>query len=127
MSQIPIVANTPVFIDALGNADPRQSLIFIIPGGTGGPATIIPRRLNPSNLNIPGAVHQDQQDAYPFADIHADSANYAFADGHVKSMHYITIQTSEIWNNSASFNKGVPKEGTGSKPWPSKTNRTLCW
>jgi prepilin-type processing-associated H-X9-DG protein len=85
-------------------------LIFIIPGGTGGPATIIPRRLNPSNLNIPGAVHQDNQDAYPFADIHADSANYAFADGHVKSMHYITIQNSEIWNNNAAFNKGVPKE-----------------
>jgi len=110
MSQIPVVANTPIFVDALGSTNPLQSLIFLIPGGTGGPATIIPRRLNPNNLNIPGAVHQDNQEAYPFAYVHADNANYAFADGHVKSLHFITIQTSEIWNNNANFNRGVPKD-----------------
>lgn len=110
LAQIPNVAQTPMFVDAYGATSQLQSLVFIIPGGTGGPATIIPRWLNPSNLNIPGAVHQDHQEAYPFADIHADSANYAFADGHVKSMHYITIQTSEVWNNSANLTKGVPKE-----------------
>ena len=109
-AQIPVPAQTPIFVDSFGSANPLQSLIFLIPGGTGGPATIIPRRLNPNNLNIPGAVHQDNQEAYPFADIHADNANYAFADGHVKSMHYIPIQTNEIWNNNAAFNKGVPKD-----------------
>jgi prepilin-type N-terminal cleavage/methylation domain-containing protein/prepilin-type processing-associated H-X9-DG protein len=111
LAQIPVPAQTPVFIDALGSTNPLQSLCFIIPGGTGGPATIIPRRLNPANLNIPGAVHQDQQEAYPWADIHADSANYAFADGHVKSLHFTQIGTGEVWNNSASFTKGAAKEG----------------
>jgi prepilin-type N-terminal cleavage/methylation domain-containing protein/prepilin-type processing-associated H-X9-DG protein len=109
MAQIAAPAQTPIFIDAFGNADPLQSLVFIIPGGTGGPATIIPRRLN--NTTIPGAVHTDQQDAYPWADLHSDTANYAYADGHVKAHRYININTSEVWNNSAALTKGVIKEG----------------
>jgi prepilin-type N-terminal cleavage/methylation domain-containing protein/prepilin-type processing-associated H-X9-DG protein len=109
MAQIPTPAQTPIFVDAVGSTDPLQSLCFIIPGGTGGPATIIPRRLN--GTVIPGAVHQDNADAYPFADIHSDTANYAYADGHVKAHRYVTIQTTEVWNNSATWTKGVIKEG----------------
>jgi prepilin-type N-terminal cleavage/methylation domain-containing protein/prepilin-type processing-associated H-X9-DG protein len=109
MAEIRLPAQTPVFIDAFGSADPRQSLVFIIPGGTGGPRTIIPRRLNPANLNVPGAVHQDNVDAYPWADIHSDFANYAFADGHVKAFRYAQIQTNEVWNNSTALLKGAVK------------------
>jgi prepilin-type N-terminal cleavage/methylation domain-containing protein/prepilin-type processing-associated H-X9-DG protein len=109
MAQILAPAQTPLFIDAYGNTDPLQSLVFIIPGSTGGTATIIPRRLN--NTTVPGAVHTDNQDAYPWAEIHSDTANYAYADGHVKAHRYIDIQTNEVWNNSAALTKGVIKEG----------------
>jgi prepilin-type N-terminal cleavage/methylation domain-containing protein/prepilin-type processing-associated H-X9-DG protein len=109
MAEIRLPAQTPLFVDAVGAADPRQSLVFIIPGGTGGPRTIIPRWLNPNNLNIPGAVHQDHIEAYPWADLHSDTANYAFVDGHVKALHYAQIGTNEVWNNSASLLHGAAK------------------
>lgn len=107
MADIRLPAQTPLFVDAFGSADPLQSLVFIIPGATGGPRTIIPRRLN--NTNITVAVHQDNVDAYPWADLHSDTANYAFADGHVKAYRYSQIGTNEVWNNNASLLHGAVK------------------
>jgi len=114
LAAIPLPAQTPTFIDAVGvdlaSGGLQQSLCFIIPGGTGGPATIIPRRLNPANgFNGFGSRWQDNAMAYPFANIHSDTANYAFADGHVKAYRYLDIATTEVWNNSATWTKGVPK------------------
>jgi prepilin-type N-terminal cleavage/methylation domain-containing protein/prepilin-type processing-associated H-X9-DG protein len=109
LAAIPLPAQTPIYIDAFGSNDPLQSLCFIIPGGTGGPNTIIGRRLN--GTVVPGAVHQDSQDGYPFADLHSETANYAFADGHVKAFRYTKIGTNEVYNNNAALTNGAVKAG----------------
>jgi prepilin-type N-terminal cleavage/methylation domain-containing protein/prepilin-type processing-associated H-X9-DG protein len=85
MAEIPVPAQTPVFADAKGHADPLQSLIFIIPaGGTGGHQC---RRLN-STATPYGGWAEDNGTARIEANRHQDGANYAFADGHVKWLHF---------------------------------------
>jgi prepilin-type N-terminal cleavage/methylation domain-containing protein/prepilin-type processing-associated H-X9-DG protein len=109
LAAIPLVANTVCFVDAIGSADVNQSLLFIIPGGAGGPATIIGRHLN-STAVPPGQTAQgDSTEGYPFADVHSETANYAFCDGHVKAMRYLDIKTNEVFNNSTALLHGVPK------------------
>jgi prepilin-type N-terminal cleavage/methylation domain-containing protein/prepilin-type processing-associated H-X9-DG protein len=108
LAQIPLPAQTPVFADAYGNANQLQSLVFLIPSQTGGPLTHLGRSL--ASTTLPTS-HIDSVDGMIWADIHSDTANYAFADGHVKAQRYTKINTNEVYNNNAAYTNGPTKAG----------------
>lgn len=105
----------PVFADVWGSNNILQSYVILIPCGTGGPVTQCGRQLNATPL-VPGTtVHSDNRLGLVNATIHSDTANYAFADGHVKALRYADLQTNEVFNNCAAPNqidcKGAAKAG----------------
>ncbi len=97
MAEVKLPAQTVAFADAVGSTDPRQSPIFLIPSGTGGPRTHLGRWL--SNVTaVPPAGHTDNRGGLIHAHIHHDTANYAFVDGHVKAFRYQDIAANEVYN-----------------------------
>lgn len=115
MADIKEPARMPIFADVWGSRDIQQSYIILIPCGTGGPVTQCGRRLNGSPFNPPATAHQDHRDGLVNATIHNDTANYCFADGHVKAYRYTQLRTNEVMFNCAAANgidcKGPPKTG----------------
>ncbi|MCW3098802.1 MAG: prepilin-type N-terminal cleavage/methylation domain [Chthonomonadaceae bacterium] len=97
---IQLPAQSPVFIDAMGIANPAgasQSLAFFIDGGN---FTLSGRRLNtPTNLlalpgwtssSAGGCPNSGSVEARPNPNRHTDGAVYGMADGHVKWFRYAT-------------------------------------
>lgn len=100
-------ARMPIFADVWGSADPLQSYTILIPCGTGGPVTQCGRQLSSTTMPTGWA---DNRTGLVNATIHSDTANYAFADGHVKAYRYATLQTTEVMQNCAAAN-GIDCKG----------------
>jgi prepilin-type N-terminal cleavage/methylation domain-containing protein/prepilin-type processing-associated H-X9-DG protein len=108
-------ARMPVFGDVNGSKNIGQNYLMLIPCGTGGPSTYCGRRLNAVPI-VPGSTsHGDNQEGLVNAYRHNDTANYAFADGHVKAYRFVTLKTSEVMGNCGAPNQlncqGPPKAG----------------
>jgi prepilin-type N-terminal cleavage/methylation domain-containing protein/prepilin-type processing-associated H-X9-DG protein len=99
LAQIPLPAQTPAFADANGINDVLQSLVVVIPSGTGGQFGNLGRRLT-NSANPPAASYTDTRDGRVDGDKHLDGANYAFADGHVKWYRYTDAVLGTEVNNA---------------------------
>ncbi len=95
LAEIQKTSQTPLFIDANGMANqPDQSLAFFCPSSTPGKVVVGRYLLSPSSTNhhnaSPGWTGgAAETEGAIDADKHSDGANYAFADGHVKWLHYV--------------------------------------
>lgn len=95
LAAIQIPSQSPIFADAFGSNTSTQALSFLIPGSTAGyvhdgrmlafPAENPPTSANGWTGATEGCIK---------ADLHMDGANYAFGDGHVKWLHYVTDTTN---------------------------------
>jgi prepilin-type processing-associated H-X9-DG protein len=108
-------ARTPLFADVWGSNNILQSYVILIPCGTGGPVTQCGRQLNSTAVPAGLTNHADNRTGLVNATIHSDTANYAFADGHVKALRYVDLRTNEVMQNCAAAGgidcKGPPKAG----------------
>ena len=91
LSAIPLPAQTPIFIDAVGHNNPLQSLSFVITA-----PNYIGRQLDNTNNLATGwdGASSHFVSGRPAPAIHLDGANYAFADGHVKWYRHTGPSTS---------------------------------
>jgi len=94
-------ARMPLFADVWGSADIRQSYVILIPCGTRSGITMCGRQLNGVPTNPGVTAHADNRLGFVNATIHSDTANYCFADGHVKALRYIDLPPSETMNGCA--------------------------
>ncbi|MGV3722435.1 MAG: DUF1559 domain-containing protein, partial [Actinomycetota bacterium] len=108
-------ARMPLFADVWGSNNINQSYVILIPCGTGGPVTQCGRQLNSTTVPPGQTTHGDNRTGLVNATIHSDTANYTFADGHVKAFRYVDLRTNEVMQNCAAANgidcKGPPKAG----------------
>nr|CAA9294951.1 hypothetical protein AVDCRST_MAG63-4707 [uncultured Armatimonadetes bacterium] len=118
LAQIELVANTPVFADAIGFATPQpnQALAFLLPGGTAG-FVHDGRRLSKPDEDPQTSTNGwtgDRQGRIK-ADRHTDGAVYAFADGHVKWFHFVreTVHVTEPRDQNAPPKKNMDYDGDG--------------
>lgn len=93
MAEFPLPAQTPAFADARGTNTAGQCVCFIIPTGA------LPYH-DGRQLSTPGPVQTNTNgwsgntSGLIQADRHLVGACYAFCDGHVKWMHYVTDAAS---------------------------------
>lgn len=120
LADVPNATLTPEFADANGRDNSNnpvtnslQCLAFIIPTLAvpyhDGRRLAFPAEEPPTSAN--GWV--GDRAGRIKADIHADGANYAFFDGHVKWLHYVRVDPAKINNvgpNGADYN-GPPAQG----------------
>lgn len=95
---IQLPAQTPAFADAVGHTvtTPTQTLCFLLPGGTAG-ARHDSRKLNSvTNLTAGFGGGSPLRAGRIHATRHMDGANYLFADGHVKWLHFVQATPAEI-------------------------------
>lgn len=101
LADIPLPAKSPAFADAVGTNTANRCLAFITP------TAALPfhdgRYSDETNL---AANWTGSSQGMIKGDAHLDGANYAFADGHVKWMHYERDAT-----NSPGYANAPPKAG----------------
>jgi prepilin-type N-terminal cleavage/methylation domain-containing protein/prepilin-type processing-associated H-X9-DG protein len=88
LASIALPAQTPMLSDAFGIDNANYCLAFIIPSSDG---KALGRRCSNVAANSTGSAGGLTDDArgLPYASVHMEGSNYAFADGHVKWMHYV--------------------------------------
>jgi len=99
LADIPLPAQTPTFADVVGHTPttPQQALVFLIPSGTPGNRHMSRKLVNPADLtqgytdfggtSTAGRIHAKR---------HLDGANYLFADGHVKWLHFVGASSADM-------------------------------
>lgn len=108
LAHIPLVSASPVFLDAIGSTDVKQSLFFVtVPGAyyrapiTG---SINYRGLSNSG-NPPAGVLSFNNSGGVASDRHMGGANYLFADGHVKwHKSGLSGAFNAVYTNGLDFN-----------------------
>jgi len=87
VADMPMPASEPIFADVIGSsslADANQAYVFLYDGFND------PDCCNGRQLTVPAnpgsGIYTGSNNAFIRADIHLDTANYAFADGHVKAL-----------------------------------------
>ncbi|BCM90797.1 hypothetical protein IAD21_02659 [Abditibacteriota bacterium] len=88
LAGIALPSQTPVFADAWATDSNAISLFFVTPSLTAGWIPMLGRSLYANQVGA--TTFNDVQTAgLVRADIHMDGANYVFADGHVKWLHFV--------------------------------------
>lgn len=114
LASLEIPAQTVAFVDAVGapllaSGNIPQSPFFSVKlGSTDGQVL--------GRLAKAGTSHTDSWGGYPNAQVHLDGANYAFADGHVKWLHYETGLTKNPANTDSSKPDTVMRDGNLTGP-----------
>jgi prepilin-type N-terminal cleavage/methylation domain-containing protein/prepilin-type processing-associated H-X9-DG protein len=101
LADIPLPTKSPNFADAVGTSTANRCLAFILP--TAAQPYHDGRYCDETNLT---ANWSGSSQGMIKGDVHLDGANYSFADGHVKWMHYVRDAT-----NSAQYPNAPPKDG----------------
>jgi prepilin-type N-terminal cleavage/methylation domain-containing protein/prepilin-type processing-associated H-X9-DG protein len=105
-------AQTPMLVDAFGINNAAFCLAFIAPDGASGPTSIRGRRCTNVQASGTSDALRDDLRGLPYGSVHMDGANYAFADGHVKWLHYVPgnpIPASSNADALALSSKTAPK------------------
>ncbi len=89
LAGIALPSQTPVFADAWANDSSAISLFFVTPSLTAGWIPMLGRSIYTNQIGAT-TFNESQTAGLVNAGIHMDGANYVFADGHVKWLHYVT-------------------------------------
>ncbi len=100
LAGIPLPAQTPMYADAWATDPNAVAYYFVTATATGGWIPMLGRSIHASQVG--GTLLNDVQTAgLVQGGLHLDGANYVFADGHVKWMHFVT--------DTAETGAGAPK------------------
>ncbi|RYX80904.1 DUF1559 domain-containing protein [bacterium] len=104
---IPLPAQTPMFADAWATDANAIGYYFVTPSGTGGWLPMLGRSITAAQVGGT-AINDAQISGLVRGDIHMDGANYVFADGHAKWLHYVT-DAAETGPGGAQYMNLAPK------------------